>query len=518
MSAQVGISADHRWTEEQTRWRDYYLCRLHEQLTWAMVCARQPEKLAAHFDSVLTLLGHALAWPHLRTQAAELVAALGDWPTRWGYWDAWEEMLRFGVMATDSKWEPARYFALLAELSHLLFDTGRLEQALDIALQVVTHSAAANAPTPFARAASLAVQVLMRQGKMGDAQHILEQVEPQLKQAADASAALAYLYVARSSFLRRQGDLDRALLWADRAVTAAEAPSDSDLHLSGDTYHFRGVMRWARGEYALAAADLDRAAALYASSGDRYAEASVQGNLGLVYWSMGELDRAESLFRHIIAVAEQHKARWQIAVHVGNMGLVYLSRGKLELALSYSERHLHVATQNGDIQEIMRARGIRGTTLLHQGNIAAALADLDAERAFCEERGSPEGLVCNYVSYVRCLAALGRGGEALALAQQALDIARTSSPSIQVLALRSLAEWSPVAQRELMLREALSLAQRMGRQLDQAACLLSLAALKAGKEQASLWSKGKRLLEKIGAVAWLAGHSPQNPPQIVLAG
>ncbi len=519
MSAQVGVSFDRNWTEEQTRWSDYYLRRLQEQLAWATIYARQPEKLSAHCDSLLALLGHALAWPQLHTQAAELVAALGAWPARWGYWDTWEEMLRFGVTATDSQQTPARYFALLVELANLFLDTGRLDLALDTSLQVVTYSAATNAPIPLARAADLAVQILMRQGKMKDAGDILEQVEQHLRQAADTGAALAYVYLTRSGFLRRRGDLEGALLSVDQAVVAAETPSAGDVHLSGEAYDSRGIVHWVRGEYDLAVADLNQAAALYAGSGDRYAEASVQGNLGLVYWSMGELDRAESLFRHMIALSEQQGTHWQMAVHVGNMGLVYLSRGNLEQALSYSERHLHMATQNRDIHEIMRARGIRGVTLLHRGNVAAALADLDVNRAFHEERGSPEGLVCNYVSYARCRAAQGREDEARDLAQQALRVAREKSlPTLQILALRILAEQSPMAQREPLLWEALSLAQRMGRQLDQAACLLSLAALKAGKEQASLWSKGKRLLEKIGAVAWLAGHSPQNPPQIVLAG
>lgn len=519
MSAQVGVSFDRSWIEEQTHWSDYYLRHLQEQVAWATIYARQPDKLSAHCGSLLALLAHARAWPRLHAQAAELVAALGAWPARWGYWDTWEDMLRFGVKATDLKESPARYFALLAELAILLLDTGRLDSALDMGLQVVTHSAAVYAPVPLARAADLAIQTLMRQGKMGDAGHLLEQVEQQLRQFDDAGGAWAYVSLTRSGFLRRQGDLDGALLWADRAVAVAEAPSRGDLHLSGEAYDSRGIVHWVRGEYDLAAADLNQAAALYAGSGDRYAEACVRGNLGLVYWSLGELDRAESLFRHMIALGEQQGTHWQMAVNVGNMGLVYLSRGKLEQALSYSERHFQMATQNRDIHEIMRARGIRGVTLLHRGDFVAALADLDVNRAFHEERGSPEGLVCNYVSYARCLAAQGREEEARDLTQQALDIAREKSlPSLQVLALRSLAEQSPMAQREPLLREALALAQRMGRQLDQAACLLSLAALKEGEEQTRLWTQGERLLKGVGAAAWLRGCLPQRPPQIVLAG
>jgi tetratricopeptide (TPR) repeat protein len=467
---------------------------------------------------LLNLLGHARSWPRLYAQAAELVAALGAWPARWGYWDTWEEMLRFALAVTDSKQDAARYFSLLVELAFLLLDTGRLEQALDLGVQVVAQNSEACAPTPLAQAVALVVQILMRQGKMADAQHVLEQVEQRLGQSTDARGGWVYLCVARAAFLRRQGNLQEALTWADRAVAAAEAPSNDDLHLSGDVCHFRGVMRWAWGEYALAAADLNQAAVLYANSGDHYAEAHVQGNLGLVYWSLGELDQAESLFRQMIATAEQQGARWQMAVATGNLGLVCLSRGKLKQSLEYSEQHLRLATLNQDVQEMMRARGIRGTTLLHLGNFVAALADLDVERVFCEKRGSPEGIVCNYVSYARCLAALGRGEQARALAQRALDIARNSSPSMQVLALRSLAEQSPVTQQEPPLKEAMSLARQMGRQLDQAACLLSLAALKKGEEQTALWTQGERLLKRMGAAAWLKRHSPQNPPQIVLAG
>jgi tetratricopeptide (TPR) repeat protein len=515
--APVDISSE-TWIQEQTRWNDYYLLHLQEQLAWATTYAQQPARSAAHCESLLALVEQARSWPRLYARAAELVAALGAWPARWGYWDIWEEMLRFALAVTDSKQDAARYFSLLVELAFLLLDTGRLNQALEIGLQVVEQNGESCTSTPLARAVALVVQILIRQGKMEDAQHVIEQVEQQLRQATDASGAWAYLCVARAAFLRRQGNLEEALSWADQAVAAAESPSNEDLHLRGDVCHFRGVMRWARGEYVLAAADMNRAAMLYANSGDRFAEAHIQGNLGLVYWSLGELDQAENLFRQMIATAEQQGARWQMAVTTGNLGLVCLSRGKLKQSLEYSEQHLRLATLNQDVQEMMRARGIRGTTLLHLGNFVAALADLDVERVFCEKRGSPEGIVCNYVSYARCLAALGRGEQALALAQRALDIARNSSPSMQVLALRSLAEQSPVAQQEPPLKEALNLACRMGRQLDQAACLLSLAVLKKGEEQTALWTQGERLLKRMGAAAWLKGHSPQNSPQIVLAG
>jgi tetratricopeptide (TPR) repeat protein len=510
---------DVRWTEEQVTWRDYYLRQLNEQLARATELAQQPERLAPHAESLFMLLRSARAYPQMASQTIALIAALGVWPARWGYWQAWEDMLGFGISVTGSHQDAVRHSAFLIELGDLLLNTGRLEEAMNVGQRVLDLSEAAQTPTHLARAASLLVQLHARQGGLEAAYDILDRAEAKLERTVDASAASVYLHISRAVLARRSGRLGDAWAWADRAVQFLVHQHVTDPQLLGDAYHFRGTICWVRGQYAAAAVDMGQAATLYSQTGDRYAVASVQGNLGLVYWSMGELDQAERLFEYMVLVAREQGARWQEAVHVGNLGLVALSRGRLEHALAFADRHLALASRNLDKHEVARAHGIRGTVSLHRGDFAAAATDLLEEQAFHNEYGGREGLIINYVSHASCLVGLKRADEALALARQALASAREiGSLPLQVIALRSLAQQLPAPEQAPHLRAALKLAQQMGRRLDEAACLLSLSRLAAETDRARLWRRGERLLKRMDAAAWLGGHSIDDPPEIVLSG
>lgn len=510
------------WAEERQRWREDWPHRLEHQLSQTTAHVRrhiscEQEYLAAHCDSLLTLLQRTRSYPHLHTQTSELIIILGPWPQRWGHWNTWEELLRFAIHITDAQQKSNDQAAHRANLAHLLFHTGRLEQALAVGQNALEQAIIGNVPYVLARAASLLITILQCQGNAQAAGNLLEQTETWLTQCMDAGSALAYLYCSRATLLRRQGHLDEAVTWADRAVALAKRCPADDPYLLAEAYNTRGIMHWAWGKYITAAADLNQAAKLYTGTGDHYAKAAIRGNLGLVYWSIGDLDQAEVSIRHAIAISERQGARWRLAPDVGNLGLVYLSRGEMERALAYVEEHLHLATQNQDVHEKMRARVNLGIVRLNQKNFDAALPDLETAGSFARERGGRESRICIYVNLARCLANLGREDEALALARDAFSLAQeTHAPALKVISLRGLAERLPRDQQAPYLQEALQLTRQSERQLDEAACLLSLAALEDGKEQTVLWNQGTRLLKKINATAWLSNCVPQTPPQIVL--
>lgn len=86
-----------------------------------------------------------------------------------------------------------------------------------------------------------------------------------------------------------------------------------------------------------------------------------------------------------------------------------------------------------------------------------------------------------------------------------------------IIALRTLAQYGEPDERINHLQRALSLACQHHRLLDEAGCLFSLAALAEDEgKQAAYWQQAKRLLEKMGATAWLNQHTPNNPPFLAL--
>lgn len=502
------------WNPGQNQWRDYYICRLQSKLVWATehVRTQRPRNLAAHYESLLTILEQARLYPHLHHQMVDMMVALSDWPVQWGHWHAWERVLRFGSNVASRKQEPARYAALLKQLSHLTLQTGRLEEAVELGRRTFEQAAVARAPDLLAEAATIVISVLMRQGNKDAAHDFLGLAERQLARCPKVGTAPVHLYWSHALVARRQGYLDEAEDWANRAVVWLEQ-QDPRHPLLGEALDTRGVYRWARADYAAAEGDIHRAIAFLTRQGDEYAAMNAQGSLSLVYLDTGKLAQAETVIRRIIAYEEQHKAHWYLAMNIGSLAWLYLLMGKFDQALAYNDQHLNAATQNRDMQEIARARGIRGKVLLHT-NPESALPHLKAWQLFHRERGSPEGLADSYGTIARCLAALHRPDEALLQAQDALALARKiGQPAVQ-FALRCLGEQLPLDQREAPLQEALTMAWQLGRRLDEAACLLWLAGLKTGREQTRLWKQGAHLLERCSASAWLTKYALHHPPPI----
>ncbi len=523
------LSADLGWAKEQSRWRNYHLQNIAARLAWAEDYIsgglREPSRLADHCASLLTLLNQARAARQLHKGVINLLLALDPWPVRWGHEPAWEALLRFGVDATDTPDEPHRHAMLLHALANCYMSSGQITLARGAAQRALEAALHEGMIETIVSALDLAVFAALRQGETAAAQDLLARVSSAVDEADWAQLPdMARLCFSYARILRRMGRLDEALAWADRAVRLVEDAAltllaKPDASLLADAYNVRGVMYWAAVRYAAAAHDLEQALSRYHDVRDHRAETRVHGTLGLVYWSLGELDRAEALFREAINQSEEQGDRWQVAMNVGNLGLVELCRGKLRPALACFERQLTLAEESGDMHEAMRALGNRGVVRLHRQDFTAAIADLKVEQEFAERSGLPEGLICNYVTQVRCLTGLGQAADARALAARTLAMARqTGSPALIIIALRCLAEQSQGDEQKASLIEALCLAQRTGRRLDEAACHIALAGRTPleDAEQMALWRTGARLLRQISAGAWLRGHSAQNPPQIVL--
>ncbi len=524
----VTAAADLAWINEQRRWRDYHARHLDARLTWAESQIRGHEsgltnELAEHCASLLTLLDQARAASHLHDRIIELILRLDPWPTRWGYGPAWEALLRFGVEITAKAGDDKRHARLLHALANSYLSSGQVDLAHRTAHRALEITLRAGLTEVAVAALDLIVFVLLRQGETAAARELLARVAGLVNDADWIHLPdMARLCFAYGRILRRMGQLEDALTWADRAVrmlesAAARVGTGQETTLLADAYNVRGVMYWAAVRYEQAAHDLERAISHYHNHGDYRSAIRAHGTLGLVSWSRGDLDRAEAIFRELIQQSEVQDDKWQLTINIGNLGLVELCRCRLRQALACFERQRSLAEQIGDHHEMMRALGNRGIARLHRGDLAGAMADLKIEQEFAEKSGRPEGLLCNYVTQARCLALRRQTAEAIALAERALALAREGgSRALVIIALRCLAEQMERREALTALAEALYLAQQTGRRLDEAACLLTLASLTGGQEQRLTWYAGAQILTEIGARGWLRGCSPQKPPRIVL--
>lgn len=512
---------------ERQRWTTYYESQLEERLTRSIEYTHRcpPSELTSHFGSLLVLLRRTRPRPELHPLAVELIDALHPWPLRWAHWETWQQEIRFATRIYAHLNQPKRQAEFLGYLADVMFNTGRLDEAVTVGEQAIALARTNNAVVALAVAGCAVVLALIAQGKANNARHLLTELleEVSLAQSTplrDKIIARARLGLQQLNFQRRTGRLEEAVANASQIIAQLEALPDPDERILAEAYRERSTMQWAGSHYPEAVQDIQRAIRMFAEQGDLFAEADARGNLGLIYWTMTELESAEEGIRHIIAMSERLNARWHLTYAVSNLGLVYISRGKLHQALEYLQRAEALATSLGDIKEIKRSRSDQGIVKLYLGEYETAVQHIREGLEFAKEQQILHSrLRCvNYILLSLCYAGLEQHELALQLSEEALDIAcQVGAVALKTLAWRCLAEHQPPSQRVESLQRALEFARQCRRRLDEAACLLSLASLTEDKEERDrLWSSGVHLLEEIGATDWLVGCSPENPPHIVI--
>jgi tetratricopeptide (TPR) repeat protein len=520
------LTEEDSWLTEQKRWTVYYERHVRERLVWATnhvyQYRRQPTQLADHLSSLLVLLRQAHIRPDLHSDAMELISALHPWPLHWGNWGRWEEEIRFAIQVAGHLGQASRQAEFLDYLADILFRTGRFEDAVVSGNKAISLARISHTALHLVGAGGSTFSALLTLGRTEEAVALLQEIEGDsvIQEVANDAriSAIARLGLQRVFLFRHQSRFTEAVAEASKVIGWLDTLLEPDFHLIATAYRDRSSMLRSQGDYSAAAKDLRKCTELFAHAGDSVAETLASSDLGMVYWHMAELGLAEAAIRHSIYMAERLNAHWELTRDVGNLGLIYLSRGELQQALIYIERQLALATRLGDAVEMSRAQGNRGIVRLHMKEYDAARQDLEADAVFVKAHSMQEELACNYVNLSRCYAELGEHKYALWLAEQALSISKwINSAASRTVALRCWAEYQSPEQQTAFLRQALTLAQTYHRRFDEAACLLKLSSLiQNNGEQSILWNQGVRLLEEIGAVAWLNRHSPDDTPCLPL--
>lgn len=276
-----------------------------------------------------------------------------------------------------------------------------------------------------------------------------------------------------------------------------------DSRLLAEWYVHLGLIQcWVEGDYDHALESLERSKTHYRQSGQLKMEAGVLGDIAMVYWNQGDLRRAEGTLRTAREQASRLGDYRALLKLTGNLGLVYLHQGRLNEAYTLIEEHYRLATRLGHLREMRRARGNRGITKYHLRDYDGAIEDLEADIRTL--KAVNEGTLYTTVNLSRCYIACGDMERGREMAAWSLAGARERGYySIEIIALRALAEAQPPDEARELLLLALN-AARGKRRMDEAACLLSLAQLtpdSAAHEE--YWQEGVKILREMGAQAWI---------------
>lgn len=492
--------------------------RLLAAIDLARALQQQPLELKQELPGLLLLLESARGVPDLREPAVQLAGVLEPWLDRMENWSRWEMVIRYVAGAAAQLGLAEYHVRFLVKLSRILLHTGRVDEASQVVTAALDAAHQAASAVALAKTTTAAVEIALVRPGLERARVIVTetQADPLIQNASGVAqaAAMSYLDVSLAVILRQSGSLDEAVGLLNRTVRRLELFPDADPYLRATAFRVRGVFEWSKGLTGAALHDLRRAARLFTHLGDHFGLAMAFANLGLVYRSIGRLDASETATRSAISAARQWDAPWLMAREIGNLGLVSLFQGRLKEAERLVKRHLQLAARLDIVTEVGRAKGNLGIIYLHQGRYKAARTLMEWDRDVAETHHKLEGLAVACANLSRCYASLGEPHLAEAEGRRALALAeQLGSASMQVMALRALAESSPPPQARQLLEQAYARAE--GMRFDRAACRLALAALDTDSaRRLRLWDTGRRQLIQMGAAMWLAGHTPDHPPRL----
>lgn len=509
--------------KQQGFWRAFQVQQRQLRLRLAAEQAQQlpTDQVQSHLNSYLTLIANSRPFTELHSAVVDLIAALHPWPLRWQKWVQWQSELHFAIDYCRANQLPVRQALFSAELAGLLLAWGQYHEAIAMAKQAITLAEQYDLLVPLALGAFHLVEALNSMGQSQQAEEWLAQMEEKADRLAVANSAeqvQADTYFAwhKMKFLRRHGELARAIELGNRTVNALNASIRIDNHQLAEAYVQRSTILWANAQYDLALADLDQAISLFTEVGDLLAAEIARGNMGLVYYSMGRLGDAERITRKTILQMEEANANWELIRVLGNLVAIHMARGDLSSASYYLARQMDMVNRFDDTNQMMLARSNQATLHLCQGHYAQALAALQPIRSFYHDQGYKDVETINLLEISSCYYGLGQIDKAIEFARQAEAICETTDlDPLRIFVLRHLATLPVEEPRWPLAINALALADEYSRPVEKAACLFTLAQLTGSKdERDAYWHRGRALMQEIGALDWLKGCSPENLPFI----
>jgi diguanylate cyclase (GGDEF)-like protein len=225
--------------------------------------------------------------------------------------------------------------------------------------------------------------------------------------------ALAKLRVCRGYGLEDAGKPLEAL--ADYDFGVAEGRRLGARDLAAVALLLRGQLRYYRGDFTAALADLDEAYRTFAALGDEPQRRSALNSIANLYADgrVAQYDRALEYYRQVLASNQRGGSQRGIATAHFNMGSTLERMGRLGEALAQYRRGLEMDVRRGDSAEVAVDRRAVGVVLYKLGRPADALAELEHVRAYAARAADVELAAQTRLSRGVALRMLGRTAEAL---------------------------------------------------------------------------------------------------------
>ncbi|HNT75271.1 MAG TPA: hypothetical protein PKH77_09650 [Anaerolineae bacterium] len=498
----------------QDWYRRHIEARLHRAL--ADVSSRLAV-IQVHFNSYLSLLHAARAYPELHALAADFISALHPWPTHWGYLTAWAEEVAFAAAQT-------RQPQLLAHRAGLLLRLGDREAAWPAAQEALLLADEQHLIEAVSGAGVTMLEILHDQGRRADMSHWQSELEARLlalQPHASASAwTRAWAEFRLYSLYYRLGahhTWQEIVAETDHHFAAVAAlPDTTPRHLI-DLYFIGHFLYRRCGAARKALTVFQRKLQLERDHNFPNVDEHGAGDLALIYWTLAEYDLAVAGYQQWLAWCEQNRDLHSQGISLASLAAVYLSQKRLTEAAEVLDRAEALARWLDSAYIASLVQINRANVALCRPDYPAAIADFEAWLA---GQSWGDQAAFEKLNLSHAYAALGQLDRAQTLVAEAREIAAHSESEIlQGLTLRHWATYQPPAEKAALLRRALEIMQRYERRLDVADCLLSLAGVaETAEERARLWDEGVHLLQEIHATAWLEGASPDQPPFILAIG
>lgn len=461
--------------------------------------------LLSEHNNILSALTATNVYDDLQELSLETTIYLHEYMLQQGHWQIWSEIIQKAVQVSREFANHGRVIALLLQLVELLINFGDYETAkkqLDLAIHLLTLG---NIETKYvAQIKYYQSRLALRNGKYQLAVGFLKEG---LKILEPSDLVLRGLFSSHLGNLYRLiGDIPAAFCSLKEAETIFQSQKEKR-HLGGvlNTY---GLVYQSMGDYEKATYYFMKAIALFEASGDRASFAMVHKNVGCAFWATNKMQEAIPYTNEAIKLAKEMGYQLLLAGAYGDLGIIYMDLGESQKSLHYIQQQIQLCTEIKDKIEYGRGIGNLGTAFYAFGRFEEALDCLILEKEHLLSSDSESAIYrLAYEGLVHY--ELGNRQASLTAVKTALSISQKKGyKALEIMALRGMAKLYP-KRAKTYLHQALSLAEKLGKALEQGICKFELGILEEDMSKGYIFLEESYLIfQRLGSKLWL--YKAQN--------
>jgi tetratricopeptide (TPR) repeat protein len=186
---------------------------------------------------------------------------------------------------------------------------------------------------------------------------------------------------------QKQGDLDTAAAYFDRALALASATDQSIEHT--EVARILTGLAWVQflqGHFDDARKSCETSLRHAGQAGALSEQAAAENLLGGIYYRMSDLSSAGQHTRRAMVLREKMGYGWGVAATLSNLGVLAIAAGDWSKGRSFLERSLALRQELGDVEGVAIAHNNLGMLLRDQGDLDQAehhfRASLEIARPF----------------------------------------------------------------------------------------------------------------------------------------